>query len=263
MPALILIPARYPSARFPGKPLVELAGAGGARKPLVLRAWEAAMAAAGPADHVAVATDDSRIRSVAEAAGAACVLTSAECRNGTERCEEAAGKLAAGVTFDLVVNLQGDAPLTPPWFLHALLAGLRERPDCGMATPVIACSRDTERRLRADRAAGRVGATTAVVDGAGRALYFSKEVLPHGGRGAGVLHHVGLYAYRPEALADYVRWPPGRLETAEGLEQLRFLENGCPVLCVPVDPRGREFWEVNHPGDVAVVERGLRAAGID
>ena len=262
MPALILIPARYESSRFPGKPLVELRGASGIPKPLVLRSWEAATAASDPGDRVAIATDDIRIQRIAEAGGAECILTSSDCRNGTERCAEAAAKLEGESSFDVVVNLQGDAPLTPPWFIREIASALREAPDCGVATPVLACDVVSEGRLRADRRAGRVGATTAIADRQGRALYFSKEVLPYGGRGSGVLHHVGAYAYRLDALHHYVQWPIGELEAAEGLEQLRFLENGCPILCVKVSSRGRTFWEVNHPRDVETVEQGLRDVGI-
>ena len=262
MPALILIPARYESSRYPGKPLVDIRGARGDRKPLVLRSWEAAVAAAAPGDRVAVATDDLRIQRAAEAGGAECLLTSAACRNGTERCAEAIETLCDKAVYDIVVNLQGDAPLTPPWFIQAIVAALRESPECDVATPVLACDADSEARLRADRHAGRVGATTAVADRNGHALYFSKEVLPYGARSTGVLHHVGAYAYRPEALNRYLNWPTGKLEKAEGLEQLRFLENGCPILCVRVHARGRSFWEVNHPPDVELVERGLREAGI-
>ncbi len=262
MPALILIPARYESSRYPGKPLVKIRGARGGRKPLVLRSWEAAAAAAAPEDRVAIATDDLRIQQVAVAGGAECILTSSDCRNGTERCAEAIEKLGEDAAYDIVVNLQGDAPLTPPWFIQAIVSALRETPECDVATPVLACDADSEARLRADRHAGRVGATTAVADRNGLALYFSKEVLPYGARSTGVLHHVGAYAYRPDALNRYASWPMGRLELAEGLEQLRFLENGRPILCVEVNARGRSFWEVNHPADVELVERGLREAGI-
>ena len=114
--------------------------------------------------------------------------------------------------------------------------------------------------LRADRAAGRVGATTAVARPDGTALYFSKEVLPHGD--GPIWHHVGVYAYTPEALRAYAGWPMGDLERAEGLEQLRFLERGAAVACVAVEARGRPFWEVNHPGDVPRVEAILAELGI-
>ena len=109
-----------------------------------------------------------------------------------------------------------------------------------------------------------MGATTAVTRPDGTALYFSKEVLPHSGDGAAaVLHHVGVYAYRPDALAAYAAWPMGELERAEGLEQLRFLERGVPVACVLVDGRGRPFWEVNHPADVPRVEAILAELGME
>ena len=262
MPTLILIPARFQSSRFPGKPLAELRGAGGTRKPLVLRTWEAAKRAAGTGDRVVIATDDRQIRLVAEAAGAECILTSSICRTGTDRCAEALATLDPDYRFDVVVNLQGDAPLTPPWFIPAIADALRKTPEVDVSTPVLACNAESEAQLREDRRCGRVGATTAVMDRRGHALYFSKEVLPHGGRGSEVLHHVGAYAYRPEALRRFARWPTGWLEAAEELEQLRFLENGCTIFCVRVDSKGRAFWEVNNPGDIAIVERCLQEIGV-
>jgi 3-deoxy-manno-octulosonate cytidylyltransferase (CMP-KDO synthetase) len=108
-----------------------------------------------------------------------------------------------------------------------------------------------------------VGGTTAVFGADRRALYFSKEVIPYTGRDFApddltpVFHHVGVYAYRPAVLAAYPDWPAGPLETLEGLEQLRFLEQGRRVLCVEVQARGRKFWELNNPSDVAVIESML------
>jgi CMP-2-keto-3-deoxyoctulosonic acid synthetase len=138
-----------------------------------------------------------------------------------------------------------------------------------MATPVLRCTGAMRADLLADRAAGRVGGTTAVFGAGGRALYFSKEVIPFAAAAYApeaptpVFHHVGAYAYRAAALAAYPGWPTGPLEALEGLEQLRFLENGAPVLCVEVPARGRSFWEVNNPEDVPRVEAMLAAAGID
>ena len=206
-----------------------------------------------------VATDDERIRDAAEAFGAEVVMTSSDCRNGTERCAEALDRLGGG--FDIVVNLQGDAPLTPPWFVEDLVAGLRAAPTADIATPVLRCDGRELAGFLADRRAGRVGGTTAVFGSDNRALYFSKEVIPYTGRDYAadaptpVFHHVGVYAYRPAALAAYGRWPVGPLEDLEKLEQLRFLEQGRPVLCVEVEARGRQFWEVNNPEDVARVSR--------
>ncbi|MEO0821021.1 MAG: 3-deoxy-manno-octulosonate cytidylyltransferase [Pseudomonadota bacterium] len=259
----IVIPARYASTRYPGKPLVALRGATGDPKPLVQRSWEAAMGASG-IDRVVVATDDERIAEAARSFGAEVVMTSPDCANGTERCAEVAA--AARPAPEIVVNLQGDAPLTPPGFVDALVAAMRADPSIAVATPVLACGAEALARFRADRAAGRVGGTTAVCDACGRALYFSKEVLPFGGvadeTGAPVLHHVGVYAYRREALADYAGWAPGLLERAEGLEQLRFLEHGRAIHCVRVSDAAAEFWEVNNPEDVARVEDALAARKI-
>jgi 3-deoxy-manno-octulosonate cytidylyltransferase (CMP-KDO synthetase) len=123
--------------------------------------------------------------------------------------------------------------------------------------------------LLADRKAGRVGGTTAVFGQDNRALYFSKEVVPFTGQiyaadaPTPVFHHVGVYAYRPAALAAYARWPVGPLEDLEKLEQLRFLEQGKWVLCVEVEARGRQFWEVNNPEDVPRVEAMMKAMGTE
>jgi 3-deoxy-manno-octulosonate cytidylyltransferase (CMP-KDO synthetase) len=263
MKTLIAIPARYASTRYPGKPLVTLNGPDGA-KTLIRRSWEAAMAVKGT-HRVVVATDDSRIADHAQAFGAEVVMTSSDARNGTERCAEVAQNLPG---YDVIVNLQGDAPLTPAWFVEDLVAGLARDPQADIATPVLRCDGRAVAGFLGDRRAGRVGGTTAVFGADGRALYFSKEVIPYTGRDYApddptpVFHHVGVYAYRPAALQAYPAWPVGPLETLEGLEQLRFLEQGRPVLCVEVQSRGRQFWELNNPSDVAVIEAMLAAPGI-
>jgi 3-deoxy-manno-octulosonate cytidylyltransferase (CMP-KDO synthetase) len=265
MGVLLVIPARCASSRFPGKPLAQLRGAGGEARSLIRRTWEAAGRVAG-IDRVVVATDDERIRGAAEGFGAEAMMTSASCRNGTERCAAVAEQL--GAAYEIVVNLQGDAPLTPPWFIEALVAALREEPARRVATPVLRCDAAAVASFLEDRRNGRVGGTTAVFDRAGRALYFSKEVLPFTGRppkpgeAIPVFHHVGVYAYRRDALLGYPGWPEGPLETWEGLEQLRFMENGTAVHCVEVAARGRTFWELNNPEDIPRIEAILRAEGI-
>lgn len=260
MRTAIVIPARYASSRFPGKPLAPLRVPEGGRAPLVELTWRAAMAVPD-IDAVCVATDDARIAEAARSFGADVAMTAPSCRNGTERCAEA---LATGaLDADLVVNLQGDAPLTPPWFVTALIQAMARDTAVQVATPVLRCTPDSFAHFRSDRQAGRVGGTTAVMAANGDALYFSKEVLPYVPPGRlpdpiPVFHHVGVYAYRPAALAAYAAWAPGPLERLEGLEQLRFLENGTPIRCVEVDARGRTFWEVNHPADIARVEDAMR-----
>lgn len=261
MAVLVAIPARYASTRYPGKPLAELRGATGEAKSLIRRSWEAAMAVEG-VDRVVVATDDGRIADAAAAFGAEVVMTPEACRNGTERCAVVAAGL--GPEWDVIVNLQGDAPLTPPWFVSALVEAMRGDPAAQVATPVLRTDATALASFVDDRRNGRVGATTAVFDRAMRALYFSKEVIPYTGRTLGpeeeipVFHHVGVYAYRRPALEAYAGWPIGRLEAWEGLEQLRFMENGVPVACVEVDARGRQFWELNNPTDVPRIESILR-----
>lgn len=265
MSVLIVIPARYASTRYPGKPLVELTGATGEAKSLIHRSCDAATSVNG-VDHVVVATDDTRIKDAAEAFGAEVVMTSSECRNGTERCAEALDVLGGG--YDMVVNLQGDAPLTPHWFVEDLINGLNDAPDADVATPVLICDGRAHRSFLEDRAAGRVGGTTAVFTRERHAMYFSKEVIPYTGQtypddaATPVYHHVGVYAYRPDALRDYTAWGEGPLETLEGLEQLRFMENHRPVLCVEVEARGRQFWELNNPQDVERIETMMREMNV-
>lgn len=255
MTRAVIIPARYESSRFPGKPLVELRGSDGVAKSLVRRAWEAGCAAA-PADQVWVATDDDRIAEAVRAFGGQVLMTSSSCRNGTERCAEALTMLPQRP--EIVVNLQGDAPLTPPWFVTEVADALDAAEGFGMATPVLKMDAGSLKNFRDDRKADRVGGTTAVFGADRQGLYFSKEVIPFSGDPeVPVYHHVGLYAYRPDALERYGAWPEGPLERTEGLEQLRFLEQGEPVLCVPVDARGRVFWELNNPVDIERIEAVL------
>lgn len=261
MKTVIVIPARYASTRYPGKPLVELTQPDGSRKTLIEMSWQAACAVRG-VDAVHVATDDDRIRAVAEGFGARVVMTSERCENGTARCADALRE--GGLDADLIVNLQGDAPLTPAWFVEDLVAAMRADPQAQVATPVLQCDRQTYAHFIEDRRAGRVGGTTAVFDRDRHALYFSKEVLPYidpakvPDDDIPVFHHVGVYAYRPSALAAYASWPEGELERREGLEQLRFLENGQTVRCVIVEGRGRVFWELNNPADLGRIEAVLK-----
>jgi 3-deoxy-manno-octulosonate cytidylyltransferase (CMP-KDO synthetase) len=191
-------------------------------------------------------------------------MTSEECRNGTERVAEAAEILKD--RSDIVINLQGDAPLTPPAFIEAMLMVLGNERKEGMATPAVRCDAESLKRFKEDRKAGRVGGTTVVCKLNGQALYFSKEVIPYTPddlktRMIPVFHHVGLYAYRHDTLGRYRKWNVGPLEQLEGLEQLRVLEHGENIRVVEVDAGGRPFWEINNPEDVARVEGVLKQYG--
>ena len=264
MSVLVVIPARYASRRYPGKPLASLTGATGRAMTLIERSWRAAMAVRG-VDAVTVATDDDRIAEAARGFGADVTMTAQTCANGTERCMDAIR--VRGEAPDIVVNLQGDAPLTPAWFVEDLIAAMADGPP--VATPVLRCDARTYANFTEDRRAGRVGGTTAVFGADLSALYFSKEVIPYlprppaPGEPVPVFHHVGLYAYTPDALRAYAAAQPGPLERLEGLEQLRFLENGIPIRCVEVEGRGRVFWELNNPEDIPRIEAALKAEGLE
>ena len=156
MKTVLLIPARYASTRYPGKPLARLRQPDGTTKTLIRMTWEAARSVTG-IDAIYVATDDDRIRAEAESFGAEVVTTSESCENGTARCADALAQ--AGIAADLVVNLQGDAPLTPPWFVEALVTAMKADPDAAVATPVLRCDALTYGHFVEDRRNGRVGGT--------------------------------------------------------------------------------------------------------
>ena len=265
MNAVILIPARYASSRYPGKPLVRLKGASGLAKSLIHRSVEAARRVAGVSG-VFVVTDDERVAEACVPPRVGVIMTSRECRNGTERCAEALGQLH---DLDLVINFQGDALLTPPSFVEALIAHMAGDPEALVATPALRLRSDEVRLLQSEEAAGRVGGTTVVKDGRGRALYFSKRLIPHLPAGAlddetsPVRLHIGVYAYRPTALDVYASTPPSELEMLEGLEQLRFLTAGVPVAVVDVATPPFSLRELNNPEDVEPIEQALSVAGIE
>lgn len=262
----IVIPARYASSRYPGKPLAEIRGASGVSRTLIERSWRAAIAVPG-VDSVMIATDDARIAGVARAFGAEVVMTPPDCRNGTERCAAAIADRAHAP--DILVNLQGDAPLTPPDIVSALIARMIEEPELPVATPAVRCSPSLYRHLVEDQAAGRVGGTTVVADRNGDALYFSKRVIPHlpldypVEQGVPVHLHMGVYAYRRTALAIYAATPACALEELEGLEQLRFLDARVRVGLVVCDPPAWDVIELNNPSDLAPIEAMFKLRGLD
>jgi 3-deoxy-manno-octulosonate cytidylyltransferase (CMP-KDO synthetase) len=265
MNVVIIIPARFQSTRFPGKPLFGLRGANGAEKPLIQRTCEAARNVAGVSG-IFIATDDAGIADACRDFRADVIMTSRECRNGTERCAEAVRSV---LDPHLIINFQGDALLTPPHFVEALIDKMRCDPAVLVATPAIRLRTDELRALQAEEAAGRVGGTSVVMGTDGRALYFSKRLLPYVPESAlqealsPVRQHVGVYAYRPEALHRYVQAPVSDLEQLEGLEQLRFLDMGIPVAIVEVPRPDYSLRELNNPEDVPEIESALVEAGVE
>lgn len=210
-----VIPARWGSTRFPGKALAELEG-----EPMIVHVVRRASAAA-TVDHVVVATDDERVAAAAENAGAEAVMTG-EHPSGTDRVAEAVSRRSG---WELVVNVQGDEPLLSGANIDALVTGMRRVPDVGMATLCFP--------LGADRI-DDPNAVKVVRDARGRALYFSRSLIPYPRDrfSAEALWrlHLGIYGFRPDTLARFVELKPSPLEEAEGLEQLRALENGIDLL---------------------------------
>ncbi|MER8950492.1 3-deoxy-manno-octulosonate cytidylyltransferase [Mesorhizobium sp. M0809] len=253
-PVAIIIPARYASTRFRGKPLAMITG-----RTMINRVWSLARAVSG-VNEVCVATDDEHIAEHVRSFGGHVVITPKECANGTERVLRAAEMLAT--TPAVVVNLQGDAVLTPPWVIAALINEMRRDPTVKIATAAVRIDKRSYEALRTAKEHGEVGGTTVTYDRRGNALYFSKSVIPFvrlDGQGNDtaplpVFRHIGLYAYCYETLCQYVSLEPGPFECSEKLEQLRALEHGIPVRVVEVDYCGRTHWSVDSPDDLKRVE---------
>lgn len=257
MKTAVVIPARKGSSRFPGKVLTSLHGV-----TVLERTLRIAREVRG-IDAIVVATDDSEILRAAKQMGADACMTPPECRNGSERTWAATVKDPRH--FEIIVNLQADAVLTPPWVVQAAVDELRANPDAMICTPATALLGPSLERFIASKQSGKTTGTSVVFDQAHRALYFSKGVVPFlrnpDPTKAQVFRHIGLYAYRRVALERYVSLPPSRLEEIEGLEQLRALENGIPIQIVEVDYRGRSHWSVDNPEDIAIIEKIIRDEG--
>ena len=212
MRTLGVIPARLGSTRLPRKVLLEIAG-----RPMVEWVWRAAVAS-GRMDEVVVATDSDEVRTVCAARGIPARMTSPECASGSDRVCEVARQVEA----EIYVNIQGDEPLLRPEHFQPLL-GLFERAEVRVGTVAVPCPAED---------VGNPNAVKVVMARDGRALYFSRSTIPFDRDGVGHVawrKHLGLYAYRRDALEEFARLRPSPLEMAERLEQLRMLENGMPI----------------------------------
>ncbi len=224
------------------------------------RVWRIARSVR-PASRVVVATDDERILARARSFGAEAIMTSEACTNGTERVHDAVRRGA--ISEDIVLNLQGDALLTPPWVLEAMIGEMVKDERAEIVTPAVRLEGPALDEFLAQKKVTPAGGTTVVLDRKRNALYFSKAVLPHM-RNAGyaaIYRHIGLYGYRKASLSRYVELAPTPLERTEGLEQLRALENGMAIRVAIVDYRGRTHWSIDAPEDVAVAERIIEREG--
>jgi len=234
MTVLGVIPARYASVRFPGKPLAPLAG-----KPMVVRVWEAACGASR-LDRAVVATDDERIAAAVRQAGGEAILTSPEAASGTDRLAEAARALPA----DAYVNIQGDEPLMSPANIDRAVETLTADPTREIAT--IALPMPAAEAVDPN-------VVKVVVARDGRALYFSRSPIPYARNGHAAFHkHLGIYAYRSATLQRLAALPPSPLERMESLEQLRWLEAGYAIW---VGEAADDSIGVDTPDDLARAER--------
>ena len=258
MRTLIVVPARYASQRLPGKPLIGIAG-----RSMVSRVAAMAAKAAdalGDATSV-VATDDARIEAHCRDLGIAVVMTDPALPSGTDRALAAADAL--GVEPEIVVNLQGDSPFTPPAHVTAVAEAARLS-GADAATPYVRLSWGDLDKFRLHKIETPFSGTTLVHDRNGRALWFSKNLIPAMRKEMAlrardelspVCRHIGLYAYRLDALRRYVSLPEGYYEQLEGLEQLRLLENGMTIQCVAVEPGRIAIPGIDTAEDVALAER--------
>lgn len=213
-----IIPARYASTRFPGKPLAMLGG-----KPVIQRVYEQVVSVLGEAY---VATDDERIFKAVESFGGRAVMTRSDHKSGTDRIEEAAEKI--GSDADVIINVQGDEPFIQPSQIETLMH-LFDAPETQIGT--------LGKRFETIEGVENPNSPKIVTDNRGFALYFSRSPIPYV-RGIDrnlwleaypFLKHLGIYAYRREVLREVTQLPQGRLEKAESLEQLRWLENGYRI----------------------------------
>jgi 3-deoxy-manno-octulosonate cytidylyltransferase (CMP-KDO synthetase) len=236
----VVIPARYASSRFPGKPLAEIGG-----KPMVVHVCERAAQSGAAAVHVA--TDDERIARAVRAHGHQALMTRADHASGTDRIAEAAMLLALR-DDDIVVNVQGDEPLVTPKLITDVAEALHSHVDASVAT---ACH-----PIHDEAALANPNVVKVVLDAKGYALYFSRSRIPYPREAHGVCYrHAGIYAYRVGFLQRYAKLPPSPLEKAEALEQLRVLWHGYRIAVAVSDaeiPPG-----VDTPQDLEAVRRML------
>ena len=239
---IAIIPARFASTRFPGKPLVDLGG-----KPMIQRTYERVMAVQGWR-RVVIATDDLQIKVVAEAFGAEVIMTRADHVSGTDRCAEVLSKL--GADFDYVVNIQGDEPFIEPAQLQELAIGFKTN------APILTLIK----QISEVDTLFSVNTPKVVINQKGEALYFSRQTIPHL-RGIPeqdwlsnhqFFKHIGLYAYRADVLIELSHLKPSPLELAESLEQLRWLENGYTIQTIETQ---FETMGIDTPDDLEKIKK--------
>lgn len=276
---LIVIPARYHSSRFPGKPLAHIAGT-----PMLQRVWDIAQSVSEAVEGVetVIATEDQRIIEFCQTRGMNVVLTSDTCQSGTERVKEVLVALNHQASF--ILNFQGDNALCPPWFLTALIKVFRNNRDKQrVITPYVKLSWPALDHFRQSKAKTPFSGTTVVFNQDSYAMWFSKQILPairneesfrtetnnfspetcedHETLSP-VCRHIGLYGYHRDILLNIDQMRSTEYETLEGLEQLAFIENSVPIKMVQVDYQGRQGMSgIDSPEDVARAEAIIKQYG--
>lgn len=242
-----IIPARYASTRFPGKPLADIGG-----KLMIQRVYEQASKVL---EHVFVATDDERIKEAVEAFGGKVAMTSADHRSGTDRCAEALqiAQLATNEAFDVVVNIQGDEPFIQPHQLESVMKCFDD-PKTDIATLVKPFAKGDE--------VTNPNQVKAILNLKGQAIYFSRSPIPYlrnaesevWSNHVEYLKHLGIYAYRSNVLQEITQLPASPLEIAESLEQNRWIENGYVIR---VEKTDFESLAVDTPEDLEKIKAYL------
>ncbi len=267
MTIALIIPARYASTRFPGKPLALIAG-----ETMLSRVVHVGRQVQNkyPDIILAVATEDHRIETHCNELGVRCIMTLDTCHTGSDRLLEAALKLEE--TPDIIIGLQGDAPFTPLHVIEALLLAFDQKPDAQIVTPVIPLRWAELDTLREQKKVTPFSGTTAIMNKDNQALWFSKNILPairkeetlrQTDEFSPVYQHLGLYGYRLETLKRFVSLEQGHYETLEGLEQLRLIENNIPITAVPVEvDLGLAQAGIDSPEDIERAEKMLKARSL-
>jgi len=260
MQTLIVVPARYGSTRFPGKPLAKINGVSMLRRTAAI----ARLASEGINNcSYVVATDDARIAEHCAEYDLHYVMTPTSLKTGSDRALAAADALSetSGVIYGRIINLQGDAPFTPVSHIVELAKALETGAD--VATPYIQLSWEALRVLQEHKINTPFSGTTLIVAPNNKAVWFSKNIIPsirkkeqleQSSTHSPILRHIGLYGYTYEALKRFTACPESHYEKLEGLEQLRLLENGMTIECVKVDPPAVTTSGIDAPSDVVLAE---------
>lgn len=266
MKLLILIPARYGSTRFPGKPLAKIDGKSMLSR-VISKALEAMEGYNSEEIDLIVATDDTRIMEHAAEHGASAILTPESCKTGTDRAISAVRQLPEYP--DHVINLQGDVPFIPVNVIQRMIETIHKNPHLDVITPVHNLRWEELDRFRKAKQETPFSGTTVILNEEKRATWFSKNIIPairkeenlrSDNSYSPIWRHIGLYGYRVDVLEKFTLLEESYYEKLEGLEQLRFLENGIGIQCVPVEiPQGALLSGIDTPEDLQRAE-GLLSA---